>query len=116
MPLFDRSVNGISNVLAQSFWARVNLQMEDTMSQRILSAVMVLLFAYLTIICVRDLLDDLGVITALPGVRTGGPALILLDIFCAIVCIGWIAAFISFWLASKKSNTSSGPLPRRWVG
>jgi hypothetical protein len=77
---------------------------------------MVLLFAYLTIICGRDLLDDLGVITAIPGARTGGPVLILLDIFCGIVCVGSIAAFICLWLASEKSSTSSGPLPRRWVG
>jgi hypothetical protein len=86
------------------------------MTQRILSAVMVLFFAYLTIICVRYLLDDLGVATATPGVHTGGPVQILLDIFCAIVCVGWIAAFVGFWLASKKSSTSSGPLPRRRVG
>jgi succinate dehydrogenase hydrophobic anchor subunit len=86
-------------------------QMEDSMTQRVLSAVMVLIFAYLTIIGVRDLLDDLP-----SGGRTGGPVQILLDIFCVVVCVGWIAAFMCFWLASKKSNTSSGPLPRQWVG
>ena len=79
-------MNGISNVLAQSFWARVNLQMEDTMSQRILSAVMVLLFAYLTIICVRDLLDDRFGSLSLGGYRfgSGRPALTLFTLLARL--------------------------------
>jgi hypothetical protein len=110
-------MNGISNVLAQSFGARSNLQTEATMTQRIPSAVMALFFAYLTIISGRNLLDDLGVTTAIPsGMRTGGAVLIFLDIFCGVVCVGWIAAFISLSLPSKNSGTSSGPLQRRWVG
>jgi hypothetical protein len=110
-------MNGISNVLAQSFWARSDLQMEATMTQQVLSAVMALFFAYLAIICGRNLLDDLGVTTDIPsGVRTGGPVLIFLDVFCGVVSVGWIAAFISLSLPSKNSSTSSGLLLRRWVG
>jgi hypothetical protein len=85
------------------------------MLQRIVpSALIVLGFAYLAVLCVRDLLDDLGVVAAVPGRAAGGPVLILLDIFCGVVCAVFIAAFMIILLDGIKSATSSGGLlPRR---
>jgi hypothetical protein len=78
---------------------------------------MVLLFAFFTIIGIHDLLNDIGV-TAVTSERThtGDPFFIVLDILCAIVPMVGIAMFTSLLLASKNSSTSSGPLPRQWVG
>ena len=75
------------------------------MAERIPSALLVLCFAYLTVIGVRNLLDDLGLTTAISSGRpTGGPVLILLDILCVVVCVVWIAVFMSIFLGSKKSG------------
>jgi hypothetical protein len=75
------------------------------MAQRIPSALMVLCFAYLTVICVRDVLDDLGLTAAIPSGRAaGGPVLILLDIACTVVCVVWISVFLSLFLGSKKAD------------
>jgi hypothetical protein len=66
---------------------------------------MVLCFAYLTVICVRGVLDDLGITSAISSGRpAGGPVLILLEIVFTVVCVVWIAVFLSLFLGSKKSG------------
>jgi hypothetical protein len=84
------------------------------MIQRIIpSALIVFGSAYFAVVCIRDLLDDLGVVAVVGGRATGGPVLILLDIFCGVVCVVLIAAFMTLLLDGIKSRTSSGLLPRR---
>jgi hypothetical protein len=66
------------------------------MIQRIPSALIVLLFASLAIICVRNFLDDTGVISITASeIRKGGPVFIVLDIFCGLISAVGIVAFTS---------------------
>jgi DMSO/TMAO reductase YedYZ heme-binding membrane subunit len=84
------------------------------MVQRIPSALMVLSFALFTIIGTHYLLDDLDVTTATSErIHTGNAFFIVIDILCLIVCVAGVALFTSLFLTSKKSSTSSGPLPWR---
>jgi membrane-bound metal-dependent hydrolase YbcI (DUF457 family) len=87
------------------------------MTRRIPSAFMVLAFAVFTMICIHYLLDDLDVTTATSErAHTGDRVFILLDTLCATICVAGVALFMSLWVASKQSSTSSGLLADRWVG